>query len=66
VAGGVAIAQAPDSCLAPSMPWATIGRGNVDFTLPPEGIRAALISLCMVPGAARLFAVLLPHALAQA
>jgi two-component system chemotaxis response regulator CheB len=56
-AGGRIIVQDPASCVATPMPAAAIRSRSVDFVLPLERIAPALISLCMVPGAASLFAV---------
>ncbi|HJX28974.1 MAG TPA: chemotaxis protein CheB [Thermoanaerobaculia bacterium] len=56
-AGGVVLAQDPETCIAPSMPQSALRQGGVDFVLPPEGIVSALVSLVMVPGARALFGV---------
>lgn len=39
------------------MPVAAIGTRSIDFVLPIDRIAPALVSLCMVPGAADLFGV---------
>jgi two-component system chemotaxis response regulator CheB len=56
-AGGVVLAQDPQTCVAPSMPQSALRSGAVDFVLPPEGIAHAMVSLVMVPGARALFGV---------
>lgn len=55
-AGGVLLVQSPESCIAPSMPEASIASG-ADFVLSPRQIGSALISLVQVPGVAGLFGV---------
>ena len=49
-AGGLVIAQ-EDAPFA-TMPGAAIATGCVDYVLPLEKVAAAIIALCMVPGAA--------------
>ena len=44
-AGGVTLAQDPETAEFSSMPEAAICRGCVDFVLPPEGIAAELATL---------------------
>lgn len=56
-AGGVVLAQDPQTCVAPSMPQSALRSGAVDFVLPPDRIAHALVSLVMVPGARALFGV---------
>jgi len=55
-AGGIVIAQSPESSRAPSMPEAAIEAG-ADFVLNPRQIGEALVSLVTVPGVAALFGV---------
>ena len=54
-AGGTVLVQDPATCAAAAMPRAALQAGCVNFALPPEAIRAALIALCMVSGAANYF-----------
>ena len=48
-AGGMTLAQDPATARFSSMPQAAIGRGCVDFVLPPEGIAAELAALGQQP-----------------
>ena len=54
-AGGVVIAQQPDTCAAASMPQSAIAAGSVHFVLPPNAISRALTALTMMPGARAMF-----------
>jgi two-component system chemotaxis response regulator CheB len=54
-AGGVVIAQEPESCLARGMPDSAIRAGVVDLVLPPKLISVALVSLVTVPGVPAIF-----------
>jgi two-component system, chemotaxis family, protein-glutamate methylesterase/glutaminase len=56
-AGGRALVQSPGTSEADGMPWAALATGCYDFVLPPAGLRAALVTLVAVPGAAELFGV---------
>jgi two-component system chemotaxis response regulator CheB len=56
-AGGRALIQAPESAAADSMPIAGMATGCYDFVLSPRQLRAALVALVTVPGAAELFRV---------
>jgi two-component system chemotaxis response regulator CheB len=53
--GGVVLAQDPETCAAPDMPLAAIGRGAVHLTMPPAALAAALVSLVAVPGVPEVF-----------
>lgn len=59
--GGRVLAQDPLTARARNMPASAIATGCVDFTLPPERMPAALISLAMAPGGAQLLTVPIPH-----
>jgi two-component system chemotaxis response regulator CheB len=54
-AGGLVMAQAPETCRAPEMPLAAIELGAVALTLPPKALGAALHTLVAVPGVPALF-----------
>ena len=54
-AGGVVIAQDPQTCAAPGMPSAAIAAGAAHFVLPPNAIGEALVALTMVPGGLAMF-----------
>lgn len=54
-AGGVIIAQEPESCVASGMPESAIRARAVDLVLPPTLIATALVSLVTVPGVPALF-----------
>jgi two-component system chemotaxis response regulator CheB len=56
-AGGRGLIQAPETAEADGMPLAAMATGCYDFALPPPALRAALVALVAVPGAAELFAV---------
>jgi two-component system chemotaxis response regulator CheB len=56
-AGGVVLAQAPETCRAPDMPLAVIRARAADFVLPPAALGTALVSLVTVPGVPALFGV---------
>ncbi len=56
-AGGVVIAQHPDTCVAEGMPRSVIKSGAANFVLSPRGIASALISLVTVPGSLQIFGV---------
>jgi two-component system chemotaxis response regulator CheB len=45
-AGGITVAQAPDSAIANDMPRNAIASGEVDYVLPPEEIGALLGNIC--------------------
>jgi two-component system chemotaxis response regulator CheB len=55
--GGRGLIQSPESATADGMPLAAMATGCYDFVLSPAGLRAALVSLVAVPGAAELLAV---------
>jgi two-component system chemotaxis response regulator CheB len=50
-AGGVVIAQSPESCVEPSMPRAAIDSGSVDHIVDLDAIASAIVSLVVVPSA---------------
>jgi len=60
-AGGRVITEDPAMAEASPMPDATIRTRAIDFVFPLDRIAPALISLCMAPGAASLFAVAPAH-----
>lgn len=53
--GGVVIAQNPNSCGASSMPESVLANGSANYSLAPDIIAHALVSLAMMPGARALF-----------
>jgi two-component system chemotaxis response regulator CheB len=55
--GGRVLAQDPATAACGDMPQAAIATGCVDYVLSLEAMPAALISLTMVAGASRFFAV---------
>lgn len=56
-AGGRGLIQAPETAAADGMPVAAMATGCYDFVLSPTQLRAALVTLVAVPGAAELLAV---------
>lgn len=62
--GGRVLVQDPATADAPGMPNAALATGCVDFVLPPEGLRNALVALCSAVGASDLFRVRLNAAVA--
>jgi two-component system chemotaxis response regulator CheB len=56
-AGGRGLIQAPETATVDAMPVAAMATGCYDFVLAPAPLRAALITLVAVPGAAELLAV---------
>lgn len=55
--GGRVLAQDPCTAQAASMPSSAIATGCVDFVLPIEKMRAALMALILAPGGAELLRV---------
>lgn len=55
--GGRVLVQDPATAEAPSMPNAALATGCVDFVLPPDGLKNALVALCAAQGASELFRV---------
>jgi hypothetical protein len=56
-AGGRGLIQAPETAQADGMPLAAMATGCCDFALSPRALRAALVALVAVPGAADRFGV---------
>jgi len=44
-AGGITIAQKPDTAVQPDMPESAISSGYIDFILSPEGIAKEIIRI---------------------
>jgi len=53
-AGGITIAQTPETANAPSMPDSAIASGYVDFVLSPEDIAQKIISIARHAGTAKI------------
>jgi two-component system chemotaxis response regulator CheB len=56
-AGGRGLIQAPETAEADGMPLAAMATGCYDYVLSPAALRAALVALVSVPGAAALLGV---------
>jgi two-component system, chemotaxis family, protein-glutamate methylesterase/glutaminase len=56
-AGGRGLIQAPETAEADGMPLAAMATGCYDYVLSPAPLRAALVALVSVPGAAALLGV---------
>jgi chemotaxis response regulator CheB len=48
-AGGITIAQSPETAVQPDMPESAVASGCIDFILSPEGIAAELIRIAQTP-----------------
>ncbi len=53
-AGGIVIAQEPESARYDGMPRSAIVSGEVDYVLPPQGIGAELVRLASLPAPLRV------------